>query len=196
MGKKKKVEPFYDLPIQHCLQPATTSTSPGCKGFEGCSCNCDPCNGRRWEAVRPDPDLSVLPVPADVVPPVQAWGSQLAKAVELATRDDARPEWHVHWDAAVTPEECAWCLEGVELRPKAPAWAASLIEKLEEEIDELEERLKAETDELQDRIDALESSLERQIENVEKSLERRIGNVEDDVHSMRSDVDALERGSR
>jgi hypothetical protein len=143
MGKKKKVEPFYDLPIQHCLQPATTSTSPGCKGFEGCSCNCDPCNGRRWEAVRPDPDLSVLPVPADVVPPVEAW----AKRSELVAK-----------------------LEEVEGR----------IKELEGRLQDLER----------------EQVSPRAFRDLESSLERRIGNVENDAHSLRRDVDALERGAR
>lgn len=38
--------------IVHCLQPATTSTSPGCAGSHAtCSCNCAGCNGRTWRDV-------------------------------------------------------------------------------------------------------------------------------------------------
>ena len=38
----------YDYTIVHCLQSASTSTSPGCQGQGRCTCNCNGCNGRRW----------------------------------------------------------------------------------------------------------------------------------------------------
>lgn len=47
----KRREAVYDYStVVHCMQPATTSTSPGCRDGtnRGCTCECDGCNGRKW----------------------------------------------------------------------------------------------------------------------------------------------------
>jgi hypothetical protein len=97
----------------------------GCTNDRACAGGCRWVGPDLCSQCKPlDPDLSVLPVPAEFVPPVEAWGRKIVEAVELATRDDARPLWHMHVGGlGYAPDVCAWCKEGVELLAKAPdAW--------------------------------------------------------------------------
>lgn len=101
----------YDYTIVHCLQSASTSTSPGCQGQGRCTCNCNGCNGRRWVDAEQH-----APYTDEPTPPQHNWSGWPGAHCLNCGIDDA------HEVCAAECAQATQCVAGHEMCSEHPPW--------------------------------------------------------------------------